>query len=548
MPVGEEGGSGTTYVTPNIDSIGEVNVITSGYNAEHGRQSSGLVQITTKSGTNQLRGSAWTNLRRDEWNKNDFFRKQAGDLKPFFEVNIGGYSIGGPVVIPKVVDSRTSQKKFYFFLSQEFTEDVRPTAVTRANLPTELERNGDFSQTRFGKATLNPDGSISGAQNLNVIRDPLTGQPFDGNKIPPDRFDPMGRALLLLAPLPNNVRDQTTNAYNNSNMALDLTPQHTRTNFITRVDAVLGSNTRLSGRALFDRDNAIGPNNIAPGVGEINNNFPGNLINGTMTKVISPSMVNETIVGYSWNHWGHRVGTGAADPVQLHAVVAGKRRQPDHQRARPLPAADRGVWRVRRARPEGHEQGRVAVSARAALHGRRPHQPAPVPSVGLERSAAEVEPQRARHGQERPLLHARPAQLQVRHGDGAQFQDRAGLAGLRRPVQLRAQRRQPDQLGQRLRQRAARGLHVVQRTQRADRPRRAALVWRVVRAGQLAADVTADVGLRLPHGTPRGDLRGPRRELGLRPGPVDGGAAPTLYRPACIGGALELRLGQPDCD
>ena len=121
VPVGEEGGSGTTYVTPNIDSIGEVNVITSGYNAEHGRQSSGLVQITTKSGTNQFRGSGWTNLRRDEWNKNDFFREQAGDAKPFFEVNIGGYSIGGPIIIPKVVDSRTSEKKFYFFASQEFT-------------------------------------------------------------------------------------------------------------------------------------------------------------------------------------------------------------------------------------------------------------------------------------------------------------------------------------------------------------------------------------------------------------------------------------------
>ena len=74
---------------------------------------------------------------------------------------------------------------------------------------------------------------------------------------------------------------------------------------------MLGANTRLSARALFDRDDAIAPNNIAPGVGEINNNFPGNLINGTMTKVLSPSMVNETIVGYSWNHWGHRVGTGA---------------------------------------------------------------------------------------------------------------------------------------------------------------------------------------------------------------------------------------------
>jgi hypothetical protein len=147
VPVGEEGGSGTTIVTPNIDSIGEMNVITSGYNAEHGRQSSGLVQITTKSGTNQFRGSGWTNLRRDEWNKNDFFRIQSKSEKPFFEVNIGGYSIGGPVVIPKVMDSRTSQKKLYFFLSQEWTDDVRPTAITRTNLPTQLERNGDFSQT-----------------------------------------------------------------------------------------------------------------------------------------------------------------------------------------------------------------------------------------------------------------------------------------------------------------------------------------------------------------------------------------------------------------
>jgi hypothetical protein len=66
VPVGEEGGNGTTHITPNIDSIGEVNVITSGYNAEHGRQSSGLISIVTKSGTNQYRGSGWYNMRRDE--------------------------------------------------------------------------------------------------------------------------------------------------------------------------------------------------------------------------------------------------------------------------------------------------------------------------------------------------------------------------------------------------------------------------------------------------------------------------------------------------
>jgi hypothetical protein len=48
--------------------------ITSGYTAENGRQSSGLISIVTKSGTNQYRGSAWYNARRDEWNKNEYFR------------------------------------------------------------------------------------------------------------------------------------------------------------------------------------------------------------------------------------------------------------------------------------------------------------------------------------------------------------------------------------------------------------------------------------------------------------------------------------------
>ena len=80
MPVGEEGGDGTTHITPNIDAIGEVNVITSGYTAEHGRQSSGLDAASRPSrARTSSAGSGWYNARRDEWNKNDYFRKQAGD-------------------------------------------------------------------------------------------------------------------------------------------------------------------------------------------------------------------------------------------------------------------------------------------------------------------------------------------------------------------------------------------------------------------------------------------------------------------------------------
>jgi hypothetical protein len=313
VPVGEEGGNGTTHITPNIDSIGEVNVITSGYNAEHGRQSSGLISIVTKSGTNQYRGSGWYNMRRDEWNRNDFFRIQSGQAKPFFEVNIGGYSIGGPLIIPKVLDSRTTDKKVYFFLSQEFTEDIRPTDVFRTNMPTELERRGDFSQTFFGKATLGADGTVSGTTTLQPIIDPLTGVQFEGNVIPQNRINPIGQNIINLLNLPNGVRDRTTNAYHNSNDGRDTTPLHTRRNFVSRGDIVWSQNSRFSFRALFDRDDSITYNVVQPGEGTSNNVFPGDLVTGSMTRVISPSIVNELVVGYSHNHYGFRDGKGSVD-------------------------------------------------------------------------------------------------------------------------------------------------------------------------------------------------------------------------------------------
>src|SRR6185436_1099508 len=310
VPVGEEGGDGTTHITPNIDAVGEVNVITSGYTAENGRQASGLIRITTKSGTNQLRGSGWYNARRDEWNKNDYLREQAGTAKPFFAVNIGGYSLGGPVVIPGVLDSRRSQKKVYFFASQEYTDDLRPQDVTRTNLPTDLERRGDFSQTRITNGSFQP------------ILDPLTGQQFPGNVIPaanssPDcgvKFscmNPLGQRMLNLLPTPNGVLDQTAGQQWTSNDARDVTPLHVRKNTVIRIDTQLSEAQRFSVRALFDRDDSTTFNRVAPGIGSVNNMFPGNLLTGTYTSVISNTLVNEAVAGISQNHWGFRVGTGS---------------------------------------------------------------------------------------------------------------------------------------------------------------------------------------------------------------------------------------------
>jgi len=291
VSVGEEGGDGTTHVTPNLDSIGEVTVITNGYTAENGRQSSGLIRIVTKSGTNQLKGSAWYNARRDEWNANDYFRKKQGAEKPFFEVDISGYSLGGPVVIPGLMDSRSGEKKMFFFFSQEFVDDVRPTAVLRTNLPTEAERRGDFSQTRLTNGTIQP------------IIDPLTGQPFPGNVIPQNRIHPMGQQMLNLLPLPNGYFDPSNNQYNAFNYGVDTYPYHSRTNNTLRLDLVLNPSVRGSFRFIKDREDNISNNVFAPGIGWANNAVPGYISTGNATQVLGRRLVNETTLGFAHNSY-----------------------------------------------------------------------------------------------------------------------------------------------------------------------------------------------------------------------------------------------------
>ena len=303
----DEGGCGTAYVNLNMDAVGEVQVIANGYTAENGRNNGGVISMVTKAGTNQLRASAWYNGRRDKFNENDYFRKAANQAKPLYRVNISGYSVGGPVVIPGVVDSRRADsKKFYFFGSQEFTDDARPTSTTRANMPTGLEYNGDFSQTRITAGTVQP------------IRDPLTGQPFPGNRIPAagtpgcgvqfSCIDPLGQRMLRLLPEANGILNPQVGQEWTSNSAWDLTPVHGRTNNVFRFDSVFTDKTRMAIRVVKDRDDDWSWNRITPGTGFVNQNTPGILLSTTVTQVLKPTVVNEIGFGYTHNRWGFTAG------------------------------------------------------------------------------------------------------------------------------------------------------------------------------------------------------------------------------------------------
>ena len=84
-----------------------------------------------------------------------------------------------------------------------------------------------------------------------------------------------------------------------------------RKNTVVRIDTQLGPSQRFSIRGLFDRDDSTSFNRVAPGIGSVNNFFPGNLVTGTYTAVIRSTLVNEAVVGLSKNNYGFRVGTGS---------------------------------------------------------------------------------------------------------------------------------------------------------------------------------------------------------------------------------------------
>lgn len=176
-------------VAPSIDAIQEFKVQTNSYAAEYGRGMGGVVNLTIKSGTNDVHGTAFEFVRNELFDARNFFTP-AGAAKPPFKRNQYGLSLGGPVVIPKLYNGRN---KTFFFGDFESTR-IRETSTIANTLPTELMRTGNFSQ-------------LPATRRIN---DPTTGQQFPGNVIPASRIDPVAARLVRLYPA-----TQSSNLANN---------------------------------------------------------------------------------------------------------------------------------------------------------------------------------------------------------------------------------------------------------------------------------------------------------------------------------------------
>ncbi|MGO9256668.1 MAG: carboxypeptidase regulatory-like domain-containing protein [Bryobacteraceae bacterium] len=183
-------GNNGQMLSLNIESIGEVKVLTSGFQAEYGRASGIQITAVSKSGTNGFHGSLYGAWTSSNWNSRTWANQKNGTKQAYSYTDTYGFTVGGPVYIPHVFNGKN---KLFFFVADEFRPST--TNVNIGNflrLPTSLERAGNFSQS------LNNQG----AAIPNVI-DNTTGNPFPGNIIPANRLYAPGVAVLNQYPLPN---------------------------------------------------------------------------------------------------------------------------------------------------------------------------------------------------------------------------------------------------------------------------------------------------------------------------------------------------------
>ena len=313
----DTGANTTTHFNPNMDSVAEIRVMTSNYQAEYGRNT-GAISVVTKSGSQQFHGSGWANKRHEEFNANSFFNNFNNVAKSRYRFFVWGYSIGGPVYIPK--HWNTQKKRLFFFFSQEYTRQQPTTLVGYVNQPTALERAGDFSQ------------SVDQNGKLIQLYDPTTRAPIPGNKITSanvadSQSGYWGQSILNWFPLPNRC-DLTGNApiqglacYNDPdstqkyrrNEQWTFSPTHPHTNNIARADGNVTSRLSAWFRYAYDKDIGYGDPSIAyfpleNSAGKWNTYYedhpnPGKGQGVGITSTIRPTMVNEFVFGHSWNSW-----------------------------------------------------------------------------------------------------------------------------------------------------------------------------------------------------------------------------------------------------
>ncbi len=230
----------------SIDATEEFRLIVRNASAEYGRTSGGIINLISKSGTNEFHGSLFQFHRNENLNATDFFSNRSNRTKGPLVFNQFGATFGGPL---------RKDKTFFFFNWEKLLQ--RTVARAFRTVPTDLQRAGDFSQT------------FDGLGRQVQIYDPLTTRvdpnnvanrlrdAFPGNRIPVNRISPVAAATLAFYPRSNTQGANFTNA---NNFFGEGSAPLNKDVYGLRLDHYLTPTRRLSGRYTWDRSFRGTPN------------------------------------------------------------------------------------------------------------------------------------------------------------------------------------------------------------------------------------------------------------------------------------------------
>jgi hypothetical protein len=271
--------------TPSVDAVQEFKVKTNNYSAEFGRSAGAIISATVKSGGNDVHGSAWNFLRNEKLDANNFFSNAARVQRQPFKQNQFGFTLGGPVYIPKVYSGRN---RTFFFGDYEGLRRRTSASSNILDIPPPDYRQGNFS--RYRALIFDPRARRLGPNNQVV------STPLPNNSIPQSQLHSGAVATLGLLPAPNfgapgadsrNFLRIASNPYNNDQ-------------FDVKIDQRIGGKNTLFGRLSRSSANDPTPGNFDGFIGGGGKNIR-KAVNSVIsdTHIFAPTVINEFRAGYT---------------------------------------------------------------------------------------------------------------------------------------------------------------------------------------------------------------------------------------------------------
>lgn len=305
------GSSSVLIVTPSLDALSDVQVLTSNYGAQYGRSASGTIVATTRSGSSEFHGDAYYYNRNEDFNARNFF--DAPGRAPLYRKNDLGFTIGGPLYIPGHYNEK--KDKTFGFFSEEFRSEREPQDFNRA-VPSVAERNGNFSDvcpfaaTGFGggvgtQVDYNPSQYPDCPNTGFDLNNPTKLVTYPGNQVP---VNPVAQALLSsgLIPFPNSSTGCSSSI--NSCYLSSPSPETYWRQELGRIDHNFNANLKGTLRYIHDEWDTIA---TTPQYSYITNSFPtvqnrfygpGLSVIARLSDTITSTLLNDLTFSYTVAH------------------------------------------------------------------------------------------------------------------------------------------------------------------------------------------------------------------------------------------------------